>query len=106
MYDGDLIKKILLQLNPEISMYINLDCLVPYLNRFTILTRIERSFLSNPLKSPNEKIAYLLDALEGKDANSVNNFLTALRQEKEHTGHMLLHKMITDDLKAKQNLQD
>ena len=85
--DGSVIMDILLKLHPEFNKYLNLDCLVPFLNRYRILTKTDRFIVNNPLKSPNEKMTYLLDALDGKSAEGLCKLLRAVKEEPEHTGH-------------------
>jgi len=92
--DGSIIIDILLELNPEMNRYINLKCLVPYLNRYKILTKSDRFYLNNPLTSPDEKMTYLLSTLDEKSTESLHNFLRALKEEPEHTGHQELCKLI------------
>jgi len=94
VFDDDTVMELLWQLNPEMNKYINLDCLLPYLNRHKILTRSERSLFKNSSKSQNEKIADLLQVLDGKDNGTVLKFIQALKEETEHVGHKKLCSLI------------
>ena len=85
---------VLYQLNPELNEYINMSSLVPYMNKHEILTKNERFYLNDNSKSPSDKVSYLLSYLEGEDPATVNNFLRALREEKEHSGHALLCSLL------------
>ncbi|XP_065897157.1 uncharacterized protein [Dysidea avara] len=93
-FDDDTVMELLWELNPEMNKYINLDCLLPYLNRHKVLTRSERFCFNNSSKSQNEKIAYLLQVLDGKDSGTVLKFIRALKEETEHTGHMKLYSLL------------
>lgn len=71
-----------------------MSCLVPYMNKYRILTSDARFHLNNTSKPPSEKVTYLLAFLEGKDGNTVNNFLKALREEKDNAGHATLCSLL------------
>lgn len=77
----------LFELHPELNTHINMNCLLPYLNKYRILTNDDQFFLSKDSKAPSEKVNYLMTLLGSKDNNTVNNFLRALTEEKEHSGH-------------------
>lgn len=64
--------------------------LMPYLNKYGILTSEARYNLNSNVKTPMEKVNYLLQHLEGKCDTTVKNFLQALREASEHTGHIEL----------------
>ena len=85
---------IIYKLNPQMIKYINLVSLVPYLNKHGILTSEERFHLSSSHKSPTEKVNYLLQYLESKGEDTVQKFLLALKDEKEHSGHAELCKLL------------
>ena len=85
---------IMYQLNPQMNKYINMVSLFPYLNKYGILTSEERFYLSNNSKSPSEKVNYLLQYLERKGDETVQKFLQALKEEREHSGHAELCKLL------------
>ena len=85
---------IIYKLNPQMIKYINLVSLVPYLNKHEILTSEERFYLSSSHKSPTEKVNYLLQYLDSKGQNTVQKFLLALKDEKEHSGHAELCRLL------------
>ena len=87
---------IIYQLQPEMSRYINMMSLIPYLNKYGILTTDQRFHLNSPHKSPGEKVFYLLQYLEGKDEDTVQKFLLALKEAKEHTGHIELCRLLNE----------
>ena len=84
------------QLNAEMCKYVNMMSLIPYLNKHGILTSEERYHLNSPHKSPSEKVNYLLEYLEGKGEATVQKFLIALKEAKEHTGHIELCKLLNE----------
>lgn len=85
---------IIYQLNPQMNKYINMVSLIPYLNKYGILTSEERFYLNNSHKSPTEKVNYLLQYLEGKGDTTVQKFLSALKEASEHSGHVELCRML------------
>lgn len=85
---------IIYQLNPQMNKYINMVSLIPYLNKYGILTSEERFYLNNNSKSPTEKVNYLLQYLEHKGEETVQKFLQALKDEREHSGHVELCRLL------------
>ena len=75
------------QLNPQMIRYINMVSSIPYLNKYGILTQEERFYLNNNRKSPTEKVNFLLTYLESKNEETVKNFLKAIKEAREHSGH-------------------
>ena len=64
------------------------------MNKYKILTKDERFYLNDTSKSPSDKVNYLLTFLESKGQITVNNFLRALSEEKEHSGHAELCSLL------------
>ena len=85
---------IIYQLNPQMNKYINMVSLIPYLNKHGILTSDERFYLNNSSKSPSEKVTFLLQYLERKGEETVQKFLQALKEEREHSGHTELCRLL------------
>lgn len=84
----------LYELNPELNDYIDMNSLIPYMNKYRILTKDERFYLNDSSKPPSEKVTYLLSCLERKDYKTVYNFIQALKEEKEHSGHVKLCSLL------------
>ena len=76
------------------TKYININYLLPYLDKYKILTRDEQFYLSDTSKSLSEKVNFLLYVLVMKDSNAVDNFLRSLSAEKEHSGHSKLCSLL------------
>ena len=87
---------IIYQLNPQMIKYINMVSLIPFLNKYGILTSEERFYLNNNHKSPTEKVNYLLQYLESKGEETVKNFLKALKEASEHSGHTELCRLLRE----------
>ena len=87
---------IIYQLNPQMIKYINMVSLIPYLNKYGILTSHERFYLNNNHKSPTEKVNYLLQYLESKGEETVKKFLQALKEASEHSGHTELCRLLRE----------
>jgi len=85
---------IIWQLSPEMTRYINMMSLIPYLNKYGILTSDQRHHLNSPYKAPGEKVTYLLGFLESKGEETIQKFLLALKEAKEHTGHIELCRLL------------
>lgn len=90
----DSVMDVLYQLNPELNEHINMNSLIPYMNKYKVLMKNERFYLNDPSKYPSDKVTYLLNVLDTKDDKTVNNFLKALREEKQHPGHSKLCSLL------------
>jgi len=88
---------IIVQRSPEMRQYINIKTLVPYLNKYKILTSVERQQLLNMQATREEKVDLLIEILESKSGESKENFLKALKEAHEHTGHEDLLKILETD---------
>lgn len=94
---SDSVMDVLYQLNPDLNKYINMSSLIPYMNKHKVLTKNERFYLNDITKSPSDKVTYLLSYLEGKGPATMNGFLRALREEKEHSGHAVLCSLLVQN---------
>ena len=90
----DSVMDVLFQLNPELNEHINMNSLIPYMNKYKVLMKNERFHLNDPSKYPSDKVTYLLNVLDRKDDKTVNNFLKALKEEKRHPGHSKLCSLL------------
>jgi len=77
--------------------YINIKTLVPYLNKYKILTLVERQQLLNMQTTREEKVDLLIKILESKSGEGKENFLKALKEAHEHTGNEYLLKILKTD---------
>ena len=75
------------QLHPELAKHIDLDSLLPYMNRHNLLTSSEKYYLSIESYSPVKKINFLLRYLESKGDIAVKKFIQAIKEEPSHLGH-------------------
>ncbi|XP_065887654.1 glutamine-rich protein 2-like isoform X2 [Dysidea avara] len=81
---------------PDMRKYINISSLYPYLNKYGILTREERAKLINPYTSQIEKIDELLKLMGAKSPSSQSDFLKAIKDAREHTGHKEICKLLRE----------
>ena len=83
-------KSVIVRQHASLRKYINLESLIPHLNAYEILTKGERDQLNMPEISSQQKVDRLLHFLESKSDESIQNFLKALKDADEHTGHRQL----------------
>jgi len=83
-------KSVIVKHHASLRKYINLESLIPHLNTYEILTKGERNLLNIPEISSQQKVDHLLQFLEDKSDESIQNFLKALKDADEHTGHRQL----------------
>ena len=84
----------------NLRRYINMDSLIPQLNKYEILTSGEREQL-NMDKPCQQKVDLFLQFLERKSEESMLNFLKALEDAGEHTGHRQLHTILRNGYQNK-----
>ena len=75
---------------PELAKYIKLESLLPYLNKYHLLTDGENSELLNLLINEHYRVLKLLHFIAGKGPDGFQYFLKALSEEPEHKGHVEL----------------
>ena len=88
--------KVIHSINPDMRQYINISSLYPFLNKYGILTREERAKLTNPYTSQIEKINEFLKLMDAKSPSSQSDFLKAIRDAREHTGHKEICKLLRE----------
>ena len=86
--------KILLRLNPELNKYIDFVTLLPYLNKYEILTTEERRFLNDDRNQQVKRVSNLLEYLEKKNDETINAFVRAMNEETSHNGHKELCRLL------------
>ena len=73
---------------------LNVNALLPHLDRKRLLTPSENEILYSMRTTPIEQASYLLRILPGKGENGFKLFLECLRDEKDHLGHEDLVKCL------------
>ena len=88
--------KILYRLHPQLVQYIDFDTLLPYMNQCEILTPGERHFLNDDGNQREKRVSNLLEFLEKKKAETVDDFVRAMNKEPGHNGHKELCKLLKE----------
>ena len=74
-----------------IEEYINFDTLIPFLNKYQILTRNEMEFLTNNVILTAEKVNNLITLwIPRKNKEGLGNFVRALHEAHAHSGHITI----------------
>ena len=92
--DAKSVMEVVYRLHPDMVTYMNIQLLIRYLNKYGVLTRDERYHLNSSSKSPDEKVDYLLTCFDGKDDDMIQNFIKALKEADDHTGHKKLCELL------------
>ena len=79
--------QILDQLAPTVSSSINLNELMPFLQKHRLLTNDENYRLTNPTTAPGEAAQLLLCILKSKGDGTLQKFLCSLNSARQHLGH-------------------
>lgn len=85
----------------ELLNSLNVDSLLPHLQKERLLTHEEFEALIHPLKTSHEKKNILLSILPTKGENAYERFLTCLTNSDDHSGHSYLVKLLTSILPSK-----
>ena len=88
------LSKAITKLHPIIKNHINFETLIPFLNYYAIFTDDEMDILMNASKKA-EKVNELITSLPTKDKDGIYNFVKALNDAHQHSGH----DVILDNLK-------
>ena len=80
--------KILEEFAQDLRSSLNLTCLLPHLMKRRLLTASEEQKLKNQVKTDLDINSEFLDCLKTKGSRAFALFLAALREEKEHLGHV------------------
>ena len=70
-----------------ITEKINFATLIPYLNKYSIFTRREMTIFNSPALIQGDKASSLIEWLGKKEDEGVKNFIRALNDASEHSGH-------------------
>jgi len=73
--------------HPIITDHIKFEILIPFLNQHEIFTRPEMEYFNNRYYSNAEKVNILIEWLPKKDEKEICNFVRALNEAHEHSGH-------------------
>ena len=89
------LSKTITKLHPIIKQHIDFDSLIPFLSFYRIFTDDEMEILMNNNKTKADKVNKLITSLPTKDKDGIHNFVKALNDAHEHSGH----DVILDNLK-------
>ena len=78
------------RLHKIIKEKINFETLLPSLNKYKIFTTDEMKYFVNKLHSDADKVAMLVIWLEAKEEKGINDFVRALNEAEEHSGHIVI----------------
>lgn len=94
------LRDVLQSLESDISITIQLPCLLPFLRRKRLVTQSELQQLSSDGKESDlEKNRKLIRIITGKGENAYDLFIEALQEEGEHLGHASLVKKLMNEKK-------
>lgn len=72
-----------------IKNHINFDILVPFLNKYRIFTGDEIKYF-NESNTESKKVSNLILWIAKKNENGIRNFVKALHEAHEHSGHITI----------------
>ena len=86
-------KRVTKYMRPDL---LNLDTLIPYLNKYQLLTQDNMYDLKNPLVPPNKRANELVyHILPSKGPRGFILFVKCLQEETQHLGHQTLANLFT-----------
>ena len=86
------------KIHPIINKHIKFETLIQFLNRYNIFTADEIQYFNNKHHSVVEKVNQLISWLDTKDHDGICNFVKALNEENEHSGHHVILKELHKEL--------
>ncbi|XP_064390161.1 uncharacterized protein LOC135338050 isoform X3 [Halichondria panicea] len=94
-------RDLLKECSHELFSSLNVDSLLPHLQKERLVTHEEFQTLIHPSKTSQEKKNFLLSILPSKGENAYEGFLTCLTNADDHSGHSYLVKLLTRLLPSK-----
>ncbi len=94
-------RELLQETSYELLGSLNIDSLLPHLQKERLLTHEEFEALIHPLKTGLEKKNILLSILPSKGEHAYDRFLTCLTNSDDHSGHSYLVKLLTSIIPSK-----
>ena len=86
------------RLHKIIEEKINFETLIPFLNKYKIFTTGEMKYFRNKLHSDVDKVASLVIWLEGKNEKGIYDFVRALNEAEEHSGHIAILERLYENI--------
>ena len=80
---------------------LDVNTILPYMNRYQLLTRDENEKLTNPYTTTSDKVNYLVEILPRKGNGWLDKFILCLDDSTEGTGH----SKIIEELKHAKQLE-
>ena len=93
--------KLLQKCSCELMRSLNVDSLLPYLQREQLVTHQEFVHLIHPNRTNYEKKQFLLSILPSKGENAYKRFICCLSEDTEHTGHAYLVELLTRQMPSR-----
>ena len=86
------------RLHVIIKDHINFENLIPFLNKNDVFTKDEIKFLMNNHQSGADKVSHLIMWLHAKNEKGIHNFVKALVEAQEHSGHLVILNHLHESL--------
>ena len=93
---GQELKDAIKKSHPIITEKINFVTLIPYLNKYSIFTGNEMTIFNNAVLLHGEKVNSLIEWLYKKEDEEIKNFIRALNDAHEHSGHAVILRGILE----------
>ena len=79
-----------------IKKHINFNTLIPFLNKHNIFTSDEMELFNKDILITADKVNKLMEWIPKKDEKGVHDFMKALGEACEHSGHYVILKHLYD----------
>ena len=87
-------QEIMNRLAPDIETYMQARVLLPHLLRHQLLTREDEEYLCHHARTETECNRFVRRLIQRKPPEDFEKFISALKEESEHTGHAHLAKLL------------
>ena len=101
-FDHLKLQEVITQLNPTLIRYIKFKTLNPFLREYQIFTQSEMKHFSNEYHDVEDKVSNLIEWLNQKHEKGIYDFVKALNDAFEHSGHLVILEEIYKKLTIKQ----
>ena len=91
---SSIIERVLAEVHPALTKGLNINAVIPYLNKHDLVTRQEYEILLNDVITTDGKINKLVSWLPTKGPNALERFIICLNESGSGTGHKTLAEKI------------
>ena len=93
--------EVLQHLMPQLMQYMDPKSLLPYLQKYSLVSQDDVDYIMNPLRTEDERRQRIVTRSPIRDPEAFDRFVKCLAEEPEHTGHKYLTRRLREAIERK-----